>query len=236
MTATPIHDELVDALYARPVWPGDRSPEDRWPDDDTTPAPAAEPTRPFSMPLTSGADAWAPTPGADERGEHDLDDAARAVVTLAREEALAAGRARYGTGHLLLGLLRGGDAVAELLGAAGASAEATRRSVERYEAVAAGGDDDTLTGSSEQGHSPAVAATLAAARDADTSARGTVGTAGLLAALLDAPVGAAAGVLAALDVPRAELVAAARTLAERPAPDAAARRWRDPSRLLGRRD
>lgn len=194
MTATPIHDELVDALRRR----------------------------------------------ADDAVAHDatpsLDDAARTVLTLAREEAVAGGRARWGTGHLLVGLLRADDAAADLLHAAGAAADAARRSVSRYEAAAPGGDDDTVTAATDS-CSPAAATVVDAAQAAAWAGRrSTVGTADLLAALLDAPTGAAAGVFASLHVPHDELADAARALASRgTATEESRRRWRDPSRLVRRR-
>lgn len=205
MTATPIHDELVDALRRR----------------------ADEPVETVIVDGATTVSAVAVVPA--------LDDAARTALALAREEAVAGGRARWGTGHLLLGLLRGDDAVADLLHAAGASTAAARRSVVRYENSAAGGDDDTVAAASDL-CSPAAATVLDAAQAAAWSGhRATVGSADLLAALLDAPAGAAAGVLASLAVPHYEIADAARTLAARPVPEIIARRWRDPSRLLRKR-
>lgn len=166
-----------------------------------------------------------------------LDAAARRIVAFARDEAAAQGRARWGTGHLLLGLVRGGGAVGDLLHAAGLSTGAVLRGLVRDEAAAVAGVGDDTVSASARPCGPAAEAVLEVARKtARATGRSAVGSTDLLVAVLHAPSGTAAGgVLGALEVPGDELADAARTLAARPAPDAVPMRWRDPTRLLSRR-
>jgi len=74
------------------------------------------------------AEATEPPLGADEPPRLHVTPEARAAVQLAGEEATALGAVSMGSEHLLLGILRAGDAVgAEALRRSGVSLEAARR-------------------------------------------------------------------------------------------------------------
>ncbi|MHC1560672.1 Clp protease N-terminal domain-containing protein [Actinomycetospora sp. C-140] len=151
------------------------------------------------------------------------DDAER-IVALAWREAEERGHGSFGTGHLLLGLVRAEGPEAGLLavvGVTGATAGAAMSLVASSsvsEPVARDGGGPVA--------GPAVAEVLAGA-----AVDGTVTASGLLTALLARPWGQAAEMLAALGVEPAELAAAGAMLAGRP-PRTPRPSPRDPSGLL----
>jgi hypothetical protein len=168
--------------------------------------------------------------------EHDADDRedapaptvaedAERIVALAWAEAADRGHGSFGSGHLLLALVRAAGPERDLLAAAGVTtttvgaAMALVASFSLSEPVHEGGGDVPVAG-------PAVAEILDAA-----AVDGGVGAAGLLTALLARPWGQAAEMLAALGVDAGELSADVAGLAER-AGVPARPMPRDPSGLL----
>jgi ATP-dependent Clp protease ATP-binding subunit ClpA len=173
-----------------------------------------------------GAPPAVPVPTPYRRPRPTVTDDAERVVALAWHAADERGHGTFGTGHLLLGLVRAGGAEAGLLAAAGvtaSTADAAMALVASHsvsEPVRAGWGDPVP--------GDAVAEVLAAG-----TTDGTVTTAGLLRALLARPWGQAAEMLAALAVDPDALADAGATLAGSPA--AAPRPMpRNPSGLLSR--
>ncbi|MEJ2862362.1 Clp protease N-terminal domain-containing protein [Actinomycetospora flava] len=176
--------------------------------------PLAVPVRPTPTPRTA--------PSVAEDAER--------VVALAWQEADERGHAYFGTGHLLLGLVRAGATEADVLEVAGVTPERAEAAMALV--VLSSVSEPVIRAAAGARPLPgeAVAAVL---QEASTLAErgGDVTAAGLLTALGTRPWGQAAEMLAALGVDAAELAAAVATLAEtpgtapRPAP-------RDPSGLL----
>ncbi|WP_433783440.1 Clp protease N-terminal domain-containing protein [Actinomycetospora sp. CA-101289] len=209
-TTTPIHDALAEALrelqqdldLAREV-PVARAVDDPVVDDEQADDdPAAD------TPL-------APTVAPD----------AEQVVALAWREADERDHARFGTGHLLLGLVRAEGPEAGLLAAVGVTARTAGAAMTLIasssisEPVEPCGDHDPVADTS-------VAEVLEAAADS-----GHVTGGGLLTTLLARPWGQAAEMLAALGVEPGQLATAATEIAVRPV--VAPRPMpRDPSGLL----
>jgi len=194
-TTTPIHDALAEAL--------------RELQHDLDLAREVPVGRPVDDPPR------APTVAAD----------AEEVVALAWQEADERDHARFGTGHLLLGLVRADGAEAGLLAAAGVTALAAGAALSVIasssvsEPVEPCGDHDPVADTS-------VAEVLEAAAEG-----GHVTAASLLTTLLARPRGQAAEMLAALGVEPGQLATAATEIAVRPT--AAPRPMpRDPSGLL----
>lgn len=179
--------------------------------------PLAVPVRPTPTPRTA--------PSVAEDAER--------VVALAWQEADERGHAYFGTGHLLLGLVRAGDTEADVLAVAGVTPE--RADAAMALVVLSSVSEPVVRAAAGARPLPgeAVAAVLreASQHTASTAAGGDVTAADLLTALGARPWGQAAEMLAALGVDAAELAAAVASLAEgpgtapRPAP-------RDPSGLL----
>lgn len=171
-----------------------------------------------------------PTP-APRRAPSVAEDAER-VVALAWQEADERGHAFFGTGHLLLGLIRAGGTEAGVLAVAGVTPD----SADAAMALVALSSVSEPVLRAPTGCRPlpgeAVADVLREA-SAATASDGEVTAAGLLTALGTRPWGQAAEMLAALGVDAAELAAAVATLAAAE-PEAAAPRPtpRDPSGLL----
>ena len=211
-TTTPIHDALAEALrelqrdldlaLELPVARSDDDPDDHAEDvtaddqaddaADLDPDPDPDPD-PDDAPL-------APTVAAD----------AEEVVALAWQEADERDHARFGTGHLLLGLARAEGVEAGLLAAAGVTILAAGAAMSLVEATSVSepvepcGDHDPVADTS-------VAEVLEAAAEG-----GRVTAAGLLTALLARPWGQAAEMLAALGVEPGQLATAATEIAVRP--------------------
>jgi ATP-dependent Clp protease ATP-binding subunit ClpA len=146
------------------------------------------------------------------------------IVALAWAEAADRGHGAFGTGHLLLALVRAEGPERELLAEAGVTASTVGAAMALVASASLSepveeGDDVPVAG-------PAVAEVLAAG-----ASDGVVSTAGLLTALLTRPWGQAAEMLAALGVDTDELTDALAGLAERPEP-APRPMPRDPSGLL----
>jgi hypothetical protein len=175
----------------------------------------------------AGAPPAAPVPTPYRRPRPTVDDEAERVVALAWREADERGHRTFGTGHLLLGLVRAGGTEAGLLAAAGVTAD---RAAAAMALVASHSVSEPVGRSGGPGGGPvageAVAEVLAAA-----TTGGAVTTAGLLRALLARPWGQAAEMLAALAVDPAALADAGATLAGSPAP-APRPMPRNPSGLL----
>lgn len=152
------------------------------------------------------------------------------VVALAWQEADERGHAVFGTGHLLLALVRADGPEAGLLAATGVTASTADAAMALVELSSV--SEPVVRG--RTGHGP-VADTSIAEVLSEAAAAGEPGdevTAGaLLTALAARPWGQAAEMLAALGVDSADLAAAVTTLAE--AADTQARPVpRDPSGLL----
>src|SRR4051794_38556374 len=151
------------------------------------------------------------------------EDAER-VVALAWREADERGHASFGTGHLLLGLVRAEGAEAGLLAVAGVT---TSTADAAMALVASSSVSEPVA---RGGFGPVAGEVVAEVLEA-AATDGCVTASGLLTALLARPWGQAAEMLAALGVDPAELAEAGATLAGSPSP---ARRPmpRDPSALL----
>jgi ATP-dependent Clp protease ATP-binding subunit ClpA len=200
--STPIHDALAEALDA---------------------------LRGLDVSFDRPMDVTSTDTGHDAGGRDDLPaptvagDAER-IVALAWAEAADRGHGAFGTGHLLLALVRAEGPERELLAEAGVTAStvgaamALVASASLSEPVEEGGDVPVA--------GPAVAEVLAAG-----ASDGVVSAVGLLTALLTRPWGQAAEMLAALGVDTDELTDALAGLAERPEP-APRPMPRDPSGLL----
>ncbi|MEJ2888035.1 Clp protease N-terminal domain-containing protein [Actinomycetospora aeridis] len=179
-----------------------------------------------------------PPPGSGPTVAED----AEAVIALAWQEAHERGHACFGTGHLLLGLVRAGGTEAGLLAAAGVTPSmadaamalvvlsSVSEPVVTVETLARIVPSPTVRGGPVAGES--VAEVLRHA--ARTATDGVVTASAVLAALAARPWGQAAEMFAALGVDAVELAAAGATLAARaPDVDAAPRPTpRDPSGLL----
>jgi len=201
--STPIHDALAEALDA---------------------------LRGLDVSFDRPVDATSTDTGHDAGDRDDLPaptvagDAER-IVALAWAEAADRGHGAFGTGHLLLALVRAEGPEREFLAEAGVTAStvgaamALVASASLSEPVDEGGDDVPVAG-------PAVAEVLAAG-----ASDGVVSAAGLFTALLARPWGQAAEMLAALGVDTDELTDALAGPAERPEP-APRPMPRDPSGLL----
>jgi hypothetical protein len=227
-TMTPIHDALAEALrelqqdldLAREVPVGRPVFDPADPADDDPAGHAADvqtdddPDDPDDQDPAGNADA-----GTQDADTRDADDAflpptvaadAEEVVALAWREADERDHARFGTGHLLLGLVRAGGREAGLLAAAGVTALSAGAAMSLIasssvsEPVAPCGDHDPVADTS-------VAEVLEAAAE-----DGQVTAAGLLTALLARPWGQAAEMLAALGVEPGQLATAATEIAVRP--------------------
>ena len=163
------------------------------------------------------------------------EDAER-VVALAWQEADERGHAYFGTGHLLLGLVRAGGTEAGVLAVAGVTPEMADAAMALV--VLSSVSEPVVRAAAGARPLPgdAVAEVLrdASRTVADAGDPGEVTAAGLLTALGARPWGQAAEMLAALGVDAAELAAAVATLAAAPEDsDAPARPTpRDPSGLL----
>lgn len=164
--------------------------------------------------------------GVAEDAEH--------IVGLAWRAAADLGHREFGTGHLLLGVVRADGPEAGLLAAAGITA---RTASSALDLVARHSASEPVEVSAETPPAPAatVGEVLAhASRVALVDGRSAVGAPEMLDALLRRPWGQAAEMLAALAIPVDDLADAARALAWSPIGTSAARPagWRDPSRLL----
>ena len=201
--STPIHDALAEALDA---------------------------LRGLDVSFDRPVDATSTDTGHDAGDRDDLPaptvagDAER-TVALAWAEAADRGHGAFGTGHLLLAMVRAEGPEREFLAEAGVTAStvgaamALVASASLSEPVDEGADDVPVAG-------PAVAEVLAAG-----ASDGVVSAAGLFTALLARPWGQAAEMLAALGVDTDELTDALAGPAERPEP-APRPMPRDPSGLL----
>jgi len=169
-----------------------------------------------------------PTPSP--RTAPSVAEDAERVVALAWQEADERGHAYFGTGHLLLGLVRAGDTEADVLAVAGVTPERADAAMALVVLSAVSEPVVRAAAGARPLPGEAVAAVLREASQ-HAEAGGEVTAAGLLTALGHRPWGQAAEMLAALGVDAAELAAAVATLAE--SPDAAPRPMpRDPSGLL----
>ncbi|HWN29173.1 MAG TPA: Clp protease N-terminal domain-containing protein [Actinomycetospora sp.] len=215
---TPIHDALAEALreLQRDLDLARELPVVRSEDD---PGDHAEDVTADDQADDDHAEDAEPDDTADDDDADDLDDAplaptvaadAEEVVALAWQEADDRDHARFGTGHLLLGLVRAEGPEAGLLAAAGVtilSAGAAMSLIEASsgsEPVEPCGDHDPVADTS-------VAEVLEAAAEG-----GQVTAAGLLTALLARPSGQAAEMLAALGVEPGQLATAVTEIAVRP--------------------
>ncbi|GAA4864717.1 Clp protease N-terminal domain-containing protein [Actinomycetospora straminea] len=138
------------------------------------------------------------------------------VVALAWQEADERGHAVFGTGHLLLGLVRAGGPEAGLLAATGVTASTADAAMALVELSSV--SEPVVHGHSGPGRGagpvagPTVAEVLSeAAAAGDTGAEVTAGA--LLTALAARPWGQVAEMLAALGVDSSDLAAAVTTLA-----------------------
>ncbi|MDD7940873.1 Clp protease N-terminal domain-containing protein [Actinomycetospora lutea] len=176
-----------------------------------------------------------PTPSP--RAAPSVAEDAERVVALAWQEADERGHAYFGTGHLLLGLVRAGGTEAGVLAVAGVTAEMADAAMELV--VLSSVSEPVIRAAAGARPLPgdAVADVLrdASRTVADVGDPGEVTAAGLLTALGARPWGQAAEMLAALGVDAAELAAAVATLAALAPEDADASPRpvpRDPSGLL----
>ncbi|PVZ03920.1 Clp protease N-terminal domain-containing protein [Actinomycetospora cinnamomea] len=183
-------------------------------DENDTPDAPAEPDI-SNAPDTPAPDDAAPTVAAD----------AEEVVALAWCEADERGHGCFGTGHLLLGLVRADGPEAGLLAAAGVTPGTADAAMVL---VASNSVSEPVVPGA--GYDPVADASVAEVLDA-AATTGHVTAAGLLAALLARPWGQAAEMLAALGVASSDLARAADAIAEKPsAPPRPLPR--DPSGLL----
>ncbi len=190
------------------------------------------------MTTTPIHDELAASPATFDAPEVGVAEDAERIVGLAWREAADLGHRHFGTGHLLLGVLRADGPEAGLLAAAGVTAQSASAAMDL---VARHSASEPIEGASvvPPGPGPAIAEVLAdGAWAAVADGRAAVGAPELLGALLRRPWGQAAEMLAALGVPVDDLADAARALAMSPstamttAPAARPSIWRDPSRLL----
>ena len=209
-TTTPIHDALAEALrelqhdldLARelPVGPCDDDPVDHAAADAAAVDAAAD----------ADADDTEDDPGDDPSLAPAVAADAEEAVALAWREADERDHARFGTGHLLLGVVRAEGPEAGLLAAVGVTARTAGAAMSLIaassvsEPVGPCGDHDPVADTS-------VGEVLEAA-----AAGGRVTAAGLLTALLARPWGQAAEMLAALGVEPGQLATAATEIAVRP--------------------
>jgi hypothetical protein len=165
------------------------------------------------------ADADADADDEADADAEDPDDAplvptvaadAEEVVALAWQEADERDHARFGTGHLLLGLVRAEGPEAGLLAAAGVTILSAGAAMSLIEA-SSGSEPVEPCGDHDPVADTAVAEVLEAAAEG-----GQVTAAGLLTALLARPSGQAAEMLAALGVEPGQLATAATEIAVRP--------------------
>ena len=185
----------------------------------------------------AGAPLEAPVrPTPSPRVAPSVAEDAERVVALAWQEADERGHAYFGTGHLLLGLVRAGGTEAGVLAVAGVTPDMADAAMALV--VLSSVSEPVVRAAAGARPLPgeAVAEVL---RDASRSVAGAgdpgeVTAAGLLTALGARPWGQAAEMLAALGVDAPELAAAVATLAAAPEdPDAAPRPVpRNPSGLL----
>jgi hypothetical protein len=217
-TTTPIHDALAEALR--------ELQQDLDLVREVPVGPARDPAGPAdAVPADDAGDGPEQDPDPDPDAAPSVAVDAEQVVALAWCEADERGHACFGTGHLLLGLVRADGPEAGLLAAAGVTARSADAAMALVasssvsEPVVAGVGGDPVA-------DPSVAEVLDAA-----AATGHVTAAGLLTALLARRWGQAAEMLAALGVVAGDLASAVDALAEKPS--AAPRPMpRDPSSLL----